>query len=263
MAQATQLSGPPGFLKLISHPVRWNLLQLLAHSDLRVQELVEGIGEAQNLVSYHLHALRAQKLVQDHRSLADGREVYYSLNMDRVRSLYRSSGEALHPALGEGEIHSSAGSNEPARVLFLCTHNSARSQMAEGLLRARSSGQVVAYSAGTEPTEVHPLAIRALSEMNIDIQKHRSKSLEEFLGQSFDYIITVCDRAREACPAFPDDPVRIHWSFPDPAAVEGLADERFDVFRKTAVQLNTRIGYLSLMIQRDKDFFTTKVTKEH
>lgn len=251
MAQVSQLSRPPGFLKLISHPVRWNLLQLLAHSDLRVQELVQGTGEPQNLVSYHLQALREQKIIHNHRSIADGREVYYSLNMDRVRSLYRSSGEALHPALNTRDGLPAAGPAERARVLFLCTHNSARSQMAEGLLRARSSGQIEVYSAGTEPTEVHPLAIRALSEMNIDIQRHRSKGMQAFLDQSFDYIITVCDRAREACPTFPGDPAKIHWSFPDPAAVEGSVAERVEAFRKTAVQLNTRIGYLLLMIQRD------------
>lgn len=252
MAQAIQYARPPGFLKLISHPMRWNLLQLLARSDLRVQELVQGTGEAQNLVSYHLQALRQQDVITSHRSIADGREVYYSLNMDRVRSLYRASGEALHPALGERASLPSAGPGEAARVLFLCTHNSARSQMAEGLLRARSNGKVEVSSAGTEPTEVHPLAIRALSEMDIDIRRHGSKGMETFLDQAFDYIITVCDRAREACPTFPGDPAKIHWSFPDPAAVEGPAAERFDAFRKTAVQLNTRIGYLLLMIQREQ-----------
>jgi protein-tyrosine-phosphatase len=253
MPQASHHSRPPGFLKLISHPVRWNLLQLLARSDLRVQELVRGTGEAQNLVSYHLQAMRQQGIIQNHRSIADGREVYYSLNMDRVRSLYRASGAALHPALGERESLPSAGPSAPARVLFLCTHNSARSQMAEGLLRARSSGRVEVFSAGTEPTQVHLLAIRALSEMKIDIHGHRSKGMQAFLGQSFDYVITVCDRARESCPTFPGDPANIHWSFPDPAAVEGSESERFSAFRKTAVQLNTRIGYLLLMIQRDQE----------
>jgi arsenate reductase len=140
---------------------------------------------------------------------------------------------------------------EAVRVLFLCTHNSARSQMAEGLLRNRSNGQIQVFSAGNQPSFVNPLAIRALREMRIDISDHRSKSLDQFLGQHFDYIITVCDRAREACPVFPGDPMRIHWSFPDPSAVEGSEDERYRAFRDTAIQLTTRIGYLLLMIRRE------------
>jgi hypothetical protein len=154
--------------------------------------------------------LRKQHIVREHRSIADGREVYYSLDLDRVRALYISSGEALQPALVERELPNPVFPREPFRVLFLFTHNSARSQMAEAILRARSPGKIAVYSAGNEPTEVHPFAIRAMAELNIDLQDHRSKSLKGFIGQNFDYIITVCDRAREACPVFPGDPVCIH-----------------------------------------------------
>ncbi len=106
------------------------------------------------------------------------------------------------------------------------------------------------FSAGTEATTIHPLAIRALAEMNIDISQQYSKTMEQYLGESFDYVITVCDRASESCPVFPGAPVRIHWSFPDPAAVQGSEEERYRAFRETSIQMLTRINYLLLMIQR-------------
>jgi protein-tyrosine-phosphatase len=122
--------------------------------------------------------------------------------------------------------------------------------MAEGILRHLSKGQVDVFSAGSEPEAIHPLAIRVLSESGIDIRQQRSKHLEEFRGQKFDYIITVCDRVREACPVFPGDPEQIHWSFPDPAEVEG-EPTRQRAFRDTATQLLTRINYLRLRIERE------------
>ena len=101
------------------------------------------------------------------------------------------------------------------RVLFLCTHNSARSQMAEGLLRQLGRNEFEVFSAGTEATRVHPLAIEAMKELGIDISAQSSKTLDRYRGQKFDYVITVCDRANEQCPIFTDDPVRIHWSTRD------------------------------------------------
>ncbi len=252
MNPAHALDRPPGFLKLLGNELRWQLLKALAATDLRVQELVQLLDRPQNLISYHLKKLAELDLVREHRSLADGREVYYSLDLDQVRAMYVSSGEALHPALG---LENDAGDLEaglpPVQVLFLCTHNSARSQMAEALLRTRSQGRVAAFSAGNEPSQVHPLAIRAMAEMKIDVAEQRSKHLREFLGEDFDYVITVCDRARESCPVFPGDPVQIHWSFEDPSAVEGSEEERLRAFRNTALQLNNRIGYLLMMIRRD------------
>src|SRR6185503_2426794 len=106
-------------------------------------------------------------------------------------------------------------------VLILCTGNSARSQMAEGLLRALSGDQFVVSSAGSKPSVVHPLAIAVMDERGIDIRSHHSKHLNEYLDQPFDYVITVCDQAAETCPLFPGPAQRIHWSFPDPAAVTG------------------------------------------
>lgn len=243
----------PDFLRLISNDLRWQLLKALSHSDLRVQELVRRIGQPQNLVSYHLRLLLEKGLVDEHRSLADARSIYYSINLDRIEELYALSGQSLHPALiksketMEGDPINSISHH---RVLFLCTHNSARSQMAEALLRARSGGGINVFSAGTEPTEVNALAVQALAELNIDMSSHRAKSLEEFIGQPFDYVITVCDRAREACPVFPGDPVLIHWSFPDPMAAEETDLQRYEIFKKTAVQLNTRIGYLLIMMRQ-------------
>ncbi len=129
----------------------------------------------------------------------------------------------------------------PIRVLFLCTGNSARSQMAEGLLRAFGGGDFEIYSAGTDPKGLHPLAIEAMREIDIDISGHESKSLERFLGQHFDYIITVCDRARDRCPTFPGDNRRIHWGFEDPAAVTGTRSEQLTVFRRVRNEISERL----------------------
>ncbi len=117
------------------------------------------------------------------------------------------------------------------KILILCTSNSARSQMGEGLLRSLSKGAVEVHSAGTHPSRVNPLAIEAMKEVGIDISAHRSKSVEEFAGQHFDVLITVCDNARETCPVFPGAPERLHWSYPDPAAAEGSHEEKLRAFR--------------------------------
>jgi len=121
--------------------------------------------------------------------------------------------------------------SEKLRVLILCTGNSARSQMAEGLLRHLAGERFAVESAGIEPSLVRPEAIQAMREVGIDISSHRSKSVEEFAGLQFAYIITVCDNARETCPVFPGDAELIHWSFDDPAAVIGDDTERLAAFR--------------------------------
>jgi arsenate reductase (thioredoxin) len=129
------------------------------------------------------------------------------------------------------------------RVLFLCTHNSARSQMAEGLLRKMAGDEFEVFSAGTEQTNVRPLAIEAMREIGIDITGHRSKMLDEFAGENFDYVITVCDRANESCPIFPGTTERIHWSFDDPTAVTGTEEQKLRAFRtvRDAIQQRLRI----------------------
>jgi len=130
---------------------------------------------------------------------------------------------------------------EKARVLFLCTHNSARSQMAEGLLRHLAGDRFEAYSAGTEATHVRPLAIRAMDDIGVDISGQESKTLERYLGEPFDYVITVCDDANEACPFFPGTQSRLHWSLPDPSAAEGTEGERLAVFRSVRDALRDRV----------------------
>lgn len=126
----------------------------------------------------------------------------------------------------------------PTRVLFLCTGNSARSQMAEALLREKAGERFEAFSAGLEPTEVHPMAIAAMVEIGVDISAQRSKSLAEYLGKErFGYLITVCDHAAANCPMFPGIASRLHWSLVDPAAAEGDDDERMALFRRVRDQL--------------------------
>ena len=128
------------------------------------------------------------------------------------------------------------------QALFLCTHNSARSQMAEGLLRSIYGDRFEAFSAGTEATQVNPYVIRAMKEIDIDLSTHRSKHLNEFTGTHFDYIITVCDNAKEACPYFPGRAKRIHESFPDPSSFKGSDDEIIAGVRTVRDQIRTWIS---------------------
>jgi arsenate reductase (thioredoxin) len=131
--------------------------------------------------------------------------------------------------------------NNPVRILFLCTGNSARSQIAEGFLRSMGKAQYAVFSAGTAPKTLHPMAVEVMREVNIDISAQHSKDLNQFVGQQFDYIITVCDRARDNCPTFPGDVVHIHWSFEDPATATGSESERLDLFRRVRNEIRNRI----------------------
>jgi arsenate reductase len=128
------------------------------------------------------------------------------------------------------------------RVLFLCTHNSARSQMAEGLLRHLAGNSFEVHSAGTEATSVRPEAIEAMSELGADISGQESKTLKRYLGEPFDYVVTVCDDANEACPVFPGAENRLHWSIQDPSRAEGSDEERLEVFRKARDEIQARIS---------------------
>lgn len=246
---------PPNVFKLVAHVVRWNLVQHLARSDYRVQDLVEKLKLPQNLVSYHLKQLRQGKLVTERRSHADERSVFYSLDLEHLQMLYRAAGETLHPVMTADFTASLPqrmnGSQPPARVLFLCTENSARSQMAEALLRHLSHGAVEAFSAGSMPAEqIHPLARRCMEEHGIDMRRQYPKHFEFFRGQHFDAVITVCDRVLESCPTFPDDPERIHWSFLDPATVQGTETEQLHAFEQTSLQLSMRIRFLLTLLER-------------
>lgn len=238
-------SEPPALLKLLAHSHRWKLVRALAGSDRRVGELVAFLGEPQNLVSYHLRQLKGVDLVRERRSSADQRDVFYSLNLEGLGRELATAREQIHPGLGDQLADDRRRQALPAglRVLVLCTHNSARSQMAEGLLRHLSGGKVEAFSAGTQVTRVHPLAIAAMAGAGIDIGGQRSKHLGEFAGQRFDYVITVCDHANETCPVFPGAPERIHWSIADPSAVDGSEEKRLKAFQVAMIDLKTRLSY--------------------
>ena len=127
------------------------------------------------------------------------------------------------------------------RVLFLCTHNSARSQMAEGLLRSLGGDRFEAFSAGTEASRVRPLAVRAMAELGIDISGHESKTLDRYLDQDFDAVITVCDQANESCPVFFGARERLHWSFPDPSKAQGTEEEQLEIYRQVRDAIRERI----------------------
>ena len=186
------------------------------------------------------------------RSSADGRDAYYSLELARCGALLTATGGALHPGLRLTPAPSGKHPRRPGRarprVLFLCTGNSARSQMAQALVEHLADGAIEASSAGSEPKPLHPNAVRAMREHGIDIAGRRSKHLSRFTDRRFDYVISLCDRVREVCPEFPDQPDLIHWSIPDPAR-EGDTDERtYPAFQRTATELATRIGFLLELI---------------
>jgi protein-tyrosine-phosphatase/DNA-binding transcriptional ArsR family regulator len=243
--QAALGTSPPEFLQLAGHPLRWQLLSELARSDRTVHELTRLVGEAQNLVSYHLGRLREARLVSARRSSADGRDAYYTLDLTRIGELLTATADALHPGLRVASPSGSSDGPGAVSVLFLCTGNSARSQMAEALTRERSGGAVHACSAGSHPKPLHPNAVRVMrEEYDVDLTGHESKHSSVFADQRFDWVITLCDKVREVCPEFPGDPETMHWSIPDPAA--GYADDEasYPAFQHVAEELETRIAFL-------------------
>jgi protein-tyrosine-phosphatase/DNA-binding MarR family transcriptional regulator len=236
------------FLRLAGEPVRWHLLQELARSDRHVRELTGLVGRPQNLVSYHLGKLRSAGLVVARRSSADGRDAYYTVALDRFSELLAAAGRSLHPGLQLTRATPAPSAarplGRPVRLLFLCTGNSARSQIAEALAVARSDGLAEAFSAGSHPKPVHPHAARVLGERGIGFGDRRSKHLSTFAAERFDHVITLCDKVREVCPEFPGHPGHVHWSIPDPAASGGDDQAILSAFRQVATELDTRIGYL-------------------
>jgi protein-tyrosine-phosphatase len=239
---------PPAFLQLAGNPVRWRLLTELARSDLRVGELTARVGQPQNAVSYHLGRLRAGGLVSMRRSSADHRDSYYHVELNRFGELLAATGVALHPGLATSPAPGPPRRQATrVRVLFLCTGNSARSQIAEALLTHVAGDGVEAASAGSHPKDLHPNAFRVMREYRIDITGRRSKHLDEYTGRHFDYVITLCDKVREVCPEFPGDPEPIHWSIPDPAA-DGAGRAGYSAFRRVAADLHTRIAFFTRRI---------------
>jgi arsenate reductase (thioredoxin) len=140
----------------------------------------------------------------------------------------------------------------PIRVLVVCTGNSARSILAEALLRRHGGDAFEVFSAGTQPRGINPLTERVLDEARIDHSWARSKSVTEFLGQKFDYVITVCDQAREACPVFPGSGESLHWGYDDPSEAEGTEEDRLEAFRKTLTLMSTRIQAFVSLAKRDR-----------
>ncbi|MFA1542454.1 arsenate reductase/protein-tyrosine-phosphatase family protein [Actinomadura monticuli] len=231
--------GAPSFVRLAAHPLRWRLLSELSAGDYQVRELVELVGEPQNLVSYHLRQLRDGALVTARRSSFDARQTYYHLDLERCAQELAATGAALHPALRLGPVAPAIGTARPSAVLFTCTGNSARSPIAEALLRHHGGGRVEVASAGSHPRrQLHPEAVQVLRERyGIDLTG-RPRHLDAVADRRFDYVITLCDKVREVCPDFRDRPRRVHWSIPDPAATDG------DAFVRAADEIDTRVRYL-------------------
>ncbi|MEV4819138.1 ArsR family transcriptional regulator [Micromonospora tulbaghiae] len=239
----------PAFLRLAAHPLRWRLLSELVVSDYRVRELVARMGEPQSLVSYHLRLLRDGGLVTATRSRFDGRDTYYHLDLDRCAVALADAGAALHPELRREPAPPppSAGLRRSprVRVLFVCTGNSARSPVAEALLRHRAGGRAEAISAGSRPKDrLHPDAVRVLhDEFGIDVAGQRPRHLDTVAGHRFDVVISLCDKAREVVPDFPGRPRRAHWSIPDPAA-DDTDQAGYLAFQHVAADIDTRVRRL-------------------
>ncbi|MFQ3663092.1 MAG: metalloregulator ArsR/SmtB family transcription factor [Chloroflexaceae bacterium] len=228
-------------LKLLADETRWRLLLLLRRSDYQVGELVEQTGLAQNLVSYHLNVLRQAGLVYVHRSDADARANYYSVHLPGLIALHQRLADQL--ALSPG----AAIAEHLPPVVFLCRANSARSQIAEGWLRALSGARIVARSAGTHPASLHPLAVQVMAEVGIDIGYQQAKHVDTLAGLTSAVVVTVCDIAREECAVWLRAATQLHWSIADPVAVEGEA-ARLRAFRAVRDEVRERVsGLLPLL----------------
>ena len=231
---------PPKVLGLLAHPIRWRLVKALTISDRKVQELVETLAQPYNLVSYHLKLLRQAEIVELRKSDADSRDLYYSLKIDKLQEDYQNVVHAIHPAwvlkgAGQAPVHI-----PPRRVLFLCTHNSARSQIAEGFLRQLGGNNYRVASAGNRPRPIHPETLAVMKEFGVDVSHQYSKHITDLQDESFDEVITVCDQVREACPNYEFCNPTIHWSIPDPAEISDPVERRV-AFARTAHEIERRI----------------------
>ncbi len=239
----------PPVLGVLAHDLRWTIVSLLVAGDLRTGEIVARTGQAPSLVSYHLARLRDAGLVSVRRSTADGRDSYHTLDPDAIGDAIAGMASRLHPdllaeagaRLAERGVRVAGPAGPPARVLFICSGNSARSPMAEGWLNHLGGGRVTARSAGVSPGSLHPLAVAAMAEQGVDISGHRPVHLSEFADDSFTRVITLCDRARENCGELPTEAAAVHWSIPNPAQAH---PPDLDAFRVTTRELRTRIRYL-------------------
>lgn len=226
-------------MRMAAHPLRWALMIELASSDRRVRELVAAVDEPQNLVSYHLGLLRTAGLVVARRSSFDGRDSYYHLDLAGCVTAFGDAATALHPALAPTDRGWPRGSS----VLFLCTGNSARSPMAEALLRRRVDG-IEVTSAGSHPApRLHPNTTRVLREdYHIDLEPRQPQSLDAVAGRRFDYVITLCDKIREV-PRDHGSAATTHWSLPNPSDAAETDSATYPEFRRVAKELDTRIRF--------------------
>ena len=259
----TRTNNVPRFLDLAAHPVRWRMLVELAGCDRQVGELMRAVGLPQGLVSYHLARLRDGGLVSSRKSSFDARSVYYRAHLDRCGELLAATGTALHPGLSPRPAH--AASDTPVRaravakdsrrasVLFVCTGNGTRSQIAEALLRHKAGDSVEVFSAGSHPKPIHPNAIKVLADIGIDISAARSKPLRQFIGRRFDYVITLCDKVREICPKFPGPGKRVHWSIADPSATSDSLRATAPAFRALLADLDSRIEFLVSLVDHHSE----------
>ncbi|WP_281180671.1 arsenate reductase/protein-tyrosine-phosphatase family protein [Nocardia niwae] len=229
----------PLLMRMASHPLRWAVMIELAGGDRRVRELVNAVGEPQNSVSYHLRLLRTAGLVSARRSSFDARDTYYHLDLSACANALGDAAVALHPALVPTRREWPRGSS----VLFLCTGNSARSPMAEAMLRHRATG-IQVTSAGSHPApRMHPNTARVLrADYGIDLEPRRPQSLEAITGRRFDYVITLCDKIREV-PRDHGAAVTTHWSLPNPSTAADTDCATYPEFQRVASELDIRIGF--------------------
>lgn len=234
---------PPDVLKLLADDTRWRLITALRQSDRQVGELVSSLKLPQNLVSYHLGLLRQAGVVRLRHSDVDARVLFYGLDTDALQQRYQQAAEALRLPIATP----TASLANVSPIVFLCTGNSARSQMAEGWLRYLSAGRIPVRSAGTEPRGVDPLAIRVMAEVGVDIGYQQSKGVEAISDIAPGVVVTVCDRAREHCPEWAGEPSILHWSVPDPVRAQGV-DAKLRAFYDVRDELQQRIqGLLALL----------------
>lgn len=245
---------PPILFTLLGEPLRWRIVRALVRSDWLIQELAGQLKQPLNLVSYHLRRLREAGLITERRSSLDGRATYCSLDVTRLADLYRAAGQALDPAL---LLKPNRPQTRQLRVLFLCTHNAARSQMAEGLLRDAIGGRWLVASAGSQPSGVHPLAIKTLAQRGIDIRHQTSKDPAALDVREYDVVISLCDRVRAERIRFPNRPQRAHWSLPDPLGAPRRMQAK--VFRQTADDLAQRIQWF---LERERSLVSSPPQKE-
>jgi ArsR family transcriptional regulator, arsenate/arsenite/antimonite-responsive transcriptional repressor / arsenate reductase (thioredoxin) len=229
-------------LGILAHDLRWAIVGLLAGSDLRTGELVARTGQPPSLVSYHLGRLRDAGLVSARRSTADGRDSYHVLDQDALGQAIGAMAAQINPGLLDDiSAREAPRPTSVSTVLFICTGNSARSPMAAGWLNHLSGGRVTARSAGVAPGPLHPLAVAAMAEHGVDISGHRPAHLDSLETGGFTRVITLCDRAREACGELPSLPTSLHWSIPNPSQAH---PPDLDAFRATARELRARIRHL-------------------